>query len=523
MDVNCDVTGAACINQYVVVKSLGQGSHGRVRMCLNVVDSQLYAVKTINRAFVPSKLMDGFKGRNASRPVPRRPSMPNAATSVSGVLREIAIMKKLDHQNVVKLHEVIDPPGKDNVILVTEYLEKGTLLQRLDNGKGKILFKKLLEHSAVEQFRMVCRGLDYMHYNGIVHGDLKPDNILVSGTGEVKIADFTCSRMVSAEHFTSGVYGTPAFHAPEVIAGEKYNPYVADIWALGVCMYCAVIGELPFAGPGIMGMYQRILDATVSYPEDCKVSDQFKDLLSKIFVKETSNRIDLEGIMHHSWMTENGKVLMAGLRSMEHPPSVIKVTTVDEDSAIDRSSVVSFIRAKLKKRRYRKGSLLYQEGEPCSCLFFILEGTVVLTGSVPVEQSGSPVLDEVSLEIDVDEELLLAQQVQGPGDGVLKLSKIEAKALQERRRRVFLDENKDPVVLHRGPGQMLGELTGEHRQSATAQTDVTVLKLAQKDLDEAFVQEAERMKKPAGSVWPSSNTSRTVSVEIGQSWSSDLG
>lgn len=523
VDVNCDVTGAACINQYVVVKSLGQGSHGRVRMCLNVVDGQLYAVKTIKRAFIPSKLMQITRARGPSRPnsLPASRKQSKSETdATSQVLREIAIMKKLDHHNVVKLHEVIDPPGRDNVILVTEYLEKGNLLQRRDIGKGKILFQQIPEMNTKEKFRMVCRGLDYLHYNGIVHGDLKPDNILVSGTGDVKIADFTCSRMVTPEHFTSGVYGTPAFHAPEVISGEKYNPYAADIWALGVCMYCAVVGELPFSGSKMLEMYRNIDEARLEYPAECEVSDDFKDLLSRIFVKDVTTRIDLEGIMRHRWMTENGKVRIAGLGSMKDPPSVIKVTTTDEDSAIDRSSVVSFIRAKFKEKVYREGEILYAEGASCTCLFFILKGYVLLTGDISISRGDGADLDQVSLELDVDEELFLSQKVQLPEDGVLKLSKTEARALQKRRRDLFLKDPGNAGAIAKGPGQMLGELSGKHHQSARAKTDVTVLKLNLTDLDEAFHRDQEKIQHQAAREL-NPCISRTVSLDFGQTVSSE--
>jgi len=481
-----DETGAACINQYVIVRSLGQGSHGRVRVCLNALDGKLYAVKTINRAFVPGKLQRRGAGRNNGR---------SRREEESGILRELAIMKKLDHPNVVKLHEVIDPKGKENIVLITEFMEKGTLLKRVDGGKsGRILFKRIPEEVVRTQFRSVAAGLDYLHYHGIVHGDIKPDNLLVAANGAVKIGDFTCSRMVTPEHFTSGVYGTPAFHAPEVIAGDQYNPYAADIWALGVCVYCAVCGELPFTGPGIMSMYNKILACEVTYPEDLTVSDELKDFISKIFVRDVEKRINMEDLMNQPFLNWEGVPVLCSLRARTNPPSVIEVSPLEEDDAIDRVSVVSFIRAKLKKKRYKKNDHLFKKGQPVTCLYFILEGSVSLVETYSSQRLDEPDSCSCSLVLDMDESFMISQPTQAAKESVLHLKKDEVKALQKRRRDVFLKHVEyDHVVAIRGPGQVVGDMivpgaSQIHECTACAQGNVTVLKLTEADLQEAFKQ-----------------------------------
>eukprot|EP00803_Ostreobium_quekettii_P008330 evm.model.scf_653EXC.1 EVM.evm.TU.scf_653EXC.1 scf_653EXC:14387-17069(-) len=490
-----DETGAACINQYVIVRSLGQGSHGRVRVCLNALDGNLYAVKTIHRAFVPSKLQQWGAGRNPKK---------SRHESVDGILRELAVMKKLDHPNVVKLHEVIDPKGKENIVLITEFMEKGALLKRLDGGKsGSILFQRVPEANVREVFRAVCAGLDYLHYQGIVHGDLKPDNLLVAANGDVKIADFTCSRMVAPEHFTSGVYGTPAFHAPEVIAGDQYNPYAADIWALGVCIYCAVCGELPFTGPGIMSMYNKILACEVTYPEDLELSADVKDLISKIFVRDAHDRISMEDLMHHPFLAIEGVPQLVSLRERTNPPSVIEVSVVEEDDAIDRASAVSFIRAKLKKKRYKPNDTLFKQGNPATCLYFVLDGTVALVQKYAEHGLGDVTERScsTSLVLDMDESFMMCKfpstWEETAKEGVLHLQKHEVKALQKRRREAFLKgEQYEHSVGVRGPGQVVGAMepgsAPTHPYSAVAQTTVTVLKLTEEDLQNAFKKESAR-------------------------------
>jgi len=314
----------------------------------------------------------------------------------------------------------------------------------------------------------------------------------------VKIGDFTCSRMVKPEHFTSGVYGTPAFHAPEVIAGDQYNPYAADIWALGVCIFCAVCGELPFSGPGIMGMYQRILSCKISYPEDLTVSEELKDLLSKIFVREGPDRITVKELMQHPWLSMKGAPKLCSLGALNNPPSQIEVSKSDENSAIDRSSVVSFIRTKIKKRRYKKGDELFAQGDPVSCLFFVLEGSVALLQKCCCHAEDFQ-SSNGSLVLDIDESFMLAQPVHILKERVVHLNKKEAIALQRRRREEFLRrEDYEHVLSVVGPGQMVGEMIVPgpnvvHNYSARAQGIVTVMKLTKEDLSTAFKKDSDRL------------------------------
>lgn len=86
------------------------------------------------------------------------------------------------------------------------------------------------------------QGLDYLHSKNIVHGDLKPDNMLLASDGRVKISDFGSARMVDHGHTTVRTMGTPAFMAPEMCEGQPYHGEVADIWALGICLYMFVYG-----------------------------------------------------------------------------------------------------------------------------------------------------------------------------------------------------------------------------------------------------------------------------------------
>lgn len=90
---------------------------------------------------------------------------------------------------------------------------------------------------------LLQQGLDYLHEKSIVHGDLKPDNMLLASDGRVKISDFGSARLVDHGHRTVRTMGTPAFLAPEMCEGAPYHGEVADIWALGICLYMFIYGE----------------------------------------------------------------------------------------------------------------------------------------------------------------------------------------------------------------------------------------------------------------------------------------
>ena len=187
------------VNNYILLDTLGTGSYGMVRMCKDRVTDQLYAMKIISRDLLKKK-------KNGH----------SAETFLADIQREIAIMKKLNHPNVLRLFEVLDDPKVNKLYLVLEYMKKGDLLNVLkkQNGStsnGKDTIEPMSDRQLWNIFRQVVSGVIYLHYQNIgeliknwliilltsvVHGDIKPQNLLVGEDGVVKIADFGISRML---------------------------------------------------------------------------------------------------------------------------------------------------------------------------------------------------------------------------------------------------------------------------------------------------------------------------------------
>ena len=151
-------------------------------------------------------------------------SVGMASTFMDDVRREIAIMKKLRHDNVLRLYEVMDDEKVNKLYLVLEYCKNGDLMQMTKGDARTNSCTPLTDLQIWDVFRQILKGLKYLHENDIVHGDIKPQNLLVNESGVIKIADFGISKMIQS---TEGekeklleTAGTPAFMSPELCSGK---------------------------------------------------------------------------------------------------------------------------------------------------------------------------------------------------------------------------------------------------------------------------------------------------------------
>ncbi|GBP20799.1 hypothetical protein EVAR_14525_1 [Eumeta japonica] len=186
------------------------GSYGIVKLAYNEENDTHYAMKILSKR----KLMRraGLFGRTP----PRRPGPAGVPEAPSGpqpeplqrVYREIAVLKKLDHPNVVKLVEVLDDPAEDQLYLVFQLLDGGPVLEVPTE-------RPLPESRARHHFKDALLGIEYLHYQRIAHRDIKPANLLM-GEGRVQVADLGACGELGGR--LCGAVGTPAFRAPEAVA-----------------------------------------------------------------------------------------------------------------------------------------------------------------------------------------------------------------------------------------------------------------------------------------------------------------
>jgi len=282
---NRDKEGRKMINDYVIVKKLGKGTYGKVLLSYHQYTNQLYAIKVFNKIRL-KKQSSGF-------------GKPSA---FDGVLREIAIMKKLNHQNVVKLFEVINDPTEECLYIVMEYIEGGAIMSSSDFSNCP-----MSENLARKYFRDIVSGLEYLHEQKVIHRDIKPENLLVNRDGVVKIADFGVSHIFENDDILRCSAGSPAFLAPELCTDEQIpiSGKAVDIWALGVSLYCLVFAKLPFetSSKSLTDIYHKIKNDPLTFPRD--VSIELKFLFQRLLDKNPFTRISISEIKNNEWITMN--------------------------------------------------------------------------------------------------------------------------------------------------------------------------------------------------------------------------
>ncbi|TKA69862.1 hypothetical protein B0A55_08926, partial [Friedmanniomyces simplex] len=281
------------IGHWQLGKTIGKGGCSRVRVVRHRFRDQYGAVKIITRSTAEStraqslaNLIESTKG-NASFSASGQKPIP------FGLEREIAVMKLLEHQNIVRLYDVWE--NRNELYLIMEYVDGGELFHYVDERKG------LPEDEAVYIFRQIVSALLYCHRLLICHRDLKPENILLNQRDlTVKLIDFGMAALQPKGRQLSTPCGSPHYAAPEVVSSKPYDGTQADVWSCGVILYVMLTGTTPFnysADGDIRALFRDIARARYWMAPD--LSHEAKDLIKRIFVPDPSCRITMDGIWEH--------------------------------------------------------------------------------------------------------------------------------------------------------------------------------------------------------------------------------
>ncbi|EDS38815.1 calcium/calmodulin-dependent protein kinase kinase [Culex quinquefasciatus] len=338
--VSIEQTGSFLqLNQYKLLDQIGQGSYGLVKLAYSEEDSTHYAMKILSKRKLLRKA--GLMRRG-----PKRGTSP-----LDRVYREIAVLKKLDHPNVVKLVEVLDDPLEDSLYLVFELVQHGEVLSIPTDSP-------LSEDRAWNVCRDVILGVEYLHYQRIIHGDLKPANLLLSDSSSVKVADLgVCNEFLGedAAMNNGSTAGTPAFRSPETLfpGQHVYNGKAADIWALGATLYSLVHGNVPFIATSVPGVYEKIKYDPLEFPPTSTISPELRDLIVSMLDKDPQTRITLPQIKQHNWITKHG---LHPLPSEEENCRLVQINDEDMDSvvkSIPKLDTLILIKTMLKKHSFQ--------------------------------------------------------------------------------------------------------------------------------------------------------------------------
>ncbi|KAL7275191.1 hypothetical protein RUND412_001866 [Rhizina undulata] len=316
---------------YILGQTLGEGEFGKVKLGWRKDGGVQVAIKLIRR--------------DSLSPHPNR---------LSKIYREISILRTLSHPNIVRLHEMVETERHIGIIL--EYASGGELFDYI------LTHRYLKDPPACRLFAQLVSGVGYLHKKGIVHRDLKLENLLLDRNRNIIITDFGFANVFDPrdelgeledrldepgilKELEKGVpndgkddngsllsilgpgqvrrrgdlmatsCGSPCYAAPELVVSDGlYTGRKVDVWSCGVILYAMLAGYLPFdddpanpEGDNINLLYKYIVSTPLTFPE--YVSPHARDLLRRILVPDPRKRADLFEVARHSWLSPFANVV----------------------------------------------------------------------------------------------------------------------------------------------------------------------------------------------------------------------
>ncbi|XP_076620720.1 testis-specific serine/threonine-protein kinase 3 [Colletes latitarsis] len=258
---------------YLLGKTIGAGSYATVKVAKSDRHACQVAIKIVSKFQAPGEHLRKF--------------LP----------REIEVVKGLKHPNLIRFLQAIETTHR--VYIIMEYAQNGSLLDiirrdtYIDELRSRRWFRQLLE------------GIDYCHRRGIVHRDVKCENLLMDRNFNIKLSDFGFARgqMTSKNGIaplSETFCGSYAYASPEILKGIPYLPQLSDVWSMGVVLYAMVYGRLPFDDTNYNQLLKQV-QSKVTFPKEPIVSDACRMLISRILVPQQT-RLHIDNIRNNAWL-----------------------------------------------------------------------------------------------------------------------------------------------------------------------------------------------------------------------------
>ncbi|KAE9555339.1 hypothetical protein FO519_001421 [Halicephalobus sp. NKZ332] len=278
------------VGMYRIGRTLGHGNFAQVKVGYHEIANTKVAVKIVDtQTLDPENLMK--------------------------IEREIKLLQKLNHPFIIKLYEVIRL--ERYWYIITEYVGGGELFDMLtDKGKQP-------ENEARRLFQQIVSAVAECHGRGIVHRDIKAENLLLDRDNNIKLIDFGFSNVQNPNSLLSTWCGSPPYAAPELLLGQEYDGMKSDVWSLGVILYILVTAGFPFPGDSVDKLKRAVLNDHLKIP--FWVSVACSDLIRKMLTVTPGKRYSLSQVIQHRWfvvdMPGNLKTLMKTSLKQEEPKS----------------------------------------------------------------------------------------------------------------------------------------------------------------------------------------------------------
>ncbi|KAK9237642.1 kinase-like domain-containing protein [Lipomyces kononenkoae] len=280
---------------YLLGNTLGEGEFGKVKLGWR---------------------RDGKSPAQVAVKLIKKESIPPMSNREAKFQREVIVLRHLRHPNIVRLQEIIQNDKYIGIVL--EYASGGELFDYILENKH------LKDNSACRLFAQLVSGVEYLHSKGIVHRDLKLENLLLDKHKNIIITDFGFANVFNPDDIINGRQtadlmstscGSPCYAAPELVVSEgKYSGRKVDVWSCGVILYAMLAGYLPYDddpenphGTNITQLYRYITSTPLTFPEFVKPMP--RDLLRRILVANPEERADLLEVRAHSWLLPYTKFL----------------------------------------------------------------------------------------------------------------------------------------------------------------------------------------------------------------------
>ncbi|KAE8009243.1 hypothetical protein FH972_005692 [Carpinus fangiana] len=286
---------------------IGQGKFGSVRLCRSKVSGEEFACKTLRKV-------------------------------EDLVYQEVEIMQHLSgHPGVVTLKAVYE--DAESFYLVMDFCAGGRLLDQMAR-EGQFS-----EHRAANTLKQLVLVIKYCHEMGVVHRDIKPENILLTNSGQMKLADFGLAVRLSNGQSLTGVVGSPAYVAPEVLVGD-YSEKV-DIWSAGVLLHALLLGVLPFPGDSVEAIFEAIKKVNLDFESGVwkSVSQPARNLIAHMLTRDVSSRPTADEVLRHPWLLFYTEETLETLTFKSKMRNRVRLTshqlTAIPDAESERNKIIS--------------------------------------------------------------------------------------------------------------------------------------------------------------------------------------